>query len=99
MTMNLAKIFSLENDKLKAALRSEEYDKVKELILLANANDLGGETIQQAKILEGNLRNTGIDLKYLIGNSTDGAANMQVTYNRFSSHLSLVVPEQIHIWC
>jgi DNA polymerase-3 subunit alpha len=60
MTMNLAKIFSLENDKLKAALRSEEYDKVKELIILANANDLGGETIQQAKILEGNLRNTGI---------------------------------------
>lgn len=24
-----------------------------------------------------NLTNTGIDLKYLIGNSTDGAANMQ----------------------
>ncbi len=59
-TLNLAKIFTLENDKLKAALRSEEYDKVKELIILANANDLGGETIQQAKILEGNLRNTGI---------------------------------------
>ncbi|WP_284652737.1 DNA polymerase III subunit alpha [Flavobacterium terrisoli] len=59
-TLNLAKIFSLENDKLKAALRAEEYDKVKELIELANANDLGGETIQQAKILEGNLRNTGI---------------------------------------
>ena len=46
-----------------------------------------------------NLRNTGIDLKYLIWNSTDGAANMQGTYNGFSSHLSLVVPEQIHIWC
>jgi len=59
-TLNLAKIFTLDNDKLKAALRSEEYDKVKELIELANANDLGGETIQQAKILEGNLRNTGI---------------------------------------
>jgi len=59
-SLNLAKIFTLDNDKLKAALRSEEFDKVKELILLANANDLGGETIQQAKILEGNLRNTGI---------------------------------------
>ena len=46
-----------------------------------------------------NLRDTGLDLKYLIGNSTDGAANMQGTYNGFSSHLSLVVPEQIHIWC
>ncbi|MBF6641781.1 DNA polymerase III subunit alpha [Flavobacterium sp. J49] len=60
MTMNLAKIFTLDNDKLKAALRAEEYDKVKELIELANADDLGGETIQQAKTLEGNLRNTGI---------------------------------------
>lgn len=59
-SLNLAKIFTLDKDKLKAALRSEEFDKVKELILLANANDLGGETIQQAKILEGNLRNTGI---------------------------------------
>jgi DNA polymerase-3 subunit alpha len=58
--LNLAKIFTLDNDKLKAALRAEEFDKVKELIELANANDLGGETIQQAKILEGNLRNTGI---------------------------------------
>jgi DNA polymerase-3 subunit alpha len=47
-TLNLAKIFTLDND------------KVKELIELANGNDLGSETIQQAKILEGNLRNTGI---------------------------------------
>jgi DNA polymerase-3 subunit alpha len=36
----------------------EEYDKIKELIGLANEDDLGGETIQQAKVLEGNLRNT-----------------------------------------
>ncbi|MDI9256459.1 DNA polymerase III subunit alpha [Flavobacterium sedimenticola] len=58
--LNLAKIFTLDNDKLKAALRAEEFDKVKELIELANGNDLGSETIQQAKVLEGNLRNTGI---------------------------------------
>ena len=58
--LNLAKIFTLENDKLKAALRSDEFDKVKELIDLANGGDLSSETIQQAKVLEGNLRNTGI---------------------------------------
>ncbi len=58
--LNLAKIFTLEKDKLKAALRSDEYDKVKELIELANSEDLGAETINQAKLLEGNLRNTGI---------------------------------------
>ncbi|POS01246.1 DNA polymerase III alpha subunit [Flavobacterium croceum DSM 17960] len=58
--LNLAKIFSLELDKLKAAVRSEEFDKVKELIELAQAENLASETINQAKILEGNLRNTGI---------------------------------------
>ena len=58
--LNLAKIFSMDDAKLKAALRPEDFDKVKELIALGNASDLGGETIQQAQILEGNLRNTGI---------------------------------------
>jgi DNA polymerase-3 subunit alpha len=58
--LKLDKIFSLDDKALKSALRAEEYDKVKELIELANADDLGSETINQAKILEGNLRNTGI---------------------------------------
>ena len=60
LNLNLAKIFSMEDAKLKAALRPEDFDKVKELIALAAEKDLGGETLQQAKILEGNLRNTGI---------------------------------------
>jgi DNA polymerase-3 subunit alpha len=60
LNLNLAKIFSMEEDKLKKALRPEDFDKVKELIALGKASDLGGETIQQAQILEGNLRNTGI---------------------------------------
>ncbi|MDI1257037.1 MAG: DNA polymerase III subunit alpha [Flavobacterium sp.] len=60
LNLNLAKIFSYDDAKLKAALRPEEFDKVKELIALAKMNDLGGETLQQAQVLEGNLRNTGI---------------------------------------
>jgi DNA polymerase-3 subunit alpha len=59
-TMSLAKIFSLDEAKLKAAVRSEEYDRVKELVDLEKGTDLSGLTIQQAKILEGTLRNTGI---------------------------------------
>src|SRR6218665_2856666 len=58
--LNLAKIFSMDDAKLKAALRPEDFDKVKELIALAKEADLGGQTLQQAQILEGNLRNTGI---------------------------------------
>jgi DNA polymerase-3 subunit alpha len=60
INLNLAKIFSMDDSSLKKALRPEDFDKVKELIALGNSSDLGGETIQQAQILEGNLRNTGI---------------------------------------
>ena len=58
--LNLAKIFSMDEASLKKALRPEEFDKVKDLIALGGTKDLGGDTIQQAQILEGNLRNTGI---------------------------------------
>lgn len=58
--LKLDKIFSMDQAALKQALRAEEYDKVKELIELANEGSLSSETITQAKILEGNLRNTGI---------------------------------------
>jgi DNA polymerase-3 subunit alpha len=60
INLNLEKIFSMDAAKLKAALRPEDFEKVKELIALSKASDLGSETIQQAQILEGNLRNTGI---------------------------------------
>jgi DNA polymerase-3 subunit alpha len=57
---NLARFLSEDEALIKKAVRPEEYDKIKELIALAGEDDLGGETIQQAKVLEGNLRNTGI---------------------------------------
>lgn len=58
--MSLAKIFSLDEAELKKKLRSDEYEKVVQLKALSNTKDLIGQTIQQAKILEGSLRNTGI---------------------------------------
>jgi len=58
--MSLAKIFSMEDNVLKKSLRSDEYEKVVQLKELSNTDDLAGQTIQQAKVLEGSLRNTGI---------------------------------------
>jgi DNA polymerase-3 subunit alpha len=58
--MKLAKIFSLDEAGLKSGLRADEYERVIELMSVAAGNNLSGETIQQAKILEGSLRNTGI---------------------------------------
>lgn len=57
---NLARFISESEEEVKKALRSDEFDNVKELIAIANEDDLAGETIQQAKILEGSMRNTGI---------------------------------------
>ena len=45
---------------IKKILRPEDFEKIKELIGISKDDDLSGETIQQAQILEGNLRNTGI---------------------------------------
>jgi DNA polymerase-3 subunit alpha len=58
--MKLAKIFNLEEKALKAAMRPDEYERVLELKNLSNAKNLSAETIEQAIILEGSLRNTGI---------------------------------------
>jgi DNA polymerase-3 subunit alpha len=57
---NLARFLSEKEEDVKKAVRSDEFDRVKELIEIANQGELSGETIQQAKILEGSLRNTGI---------------------------------------
>jgi DNA polymerase-3 subunit alpha len=57
---NLARFIAEDESEVKKALRSEEFEKVLELINIANGEDLAGETIQQAKILEGSLRNTGV---------------------------------------
>lgn len=57
---NLARLLSEDEALIKKTLRPEEFDRVKELIALANEKSLCSDTINQAKFLEGNLRNTGI---------------------------------------
>ncbi|SDM07400.1 DNA polymerase III subunit alpha [Pedobacter antarcticus] len=58
--LKLAKIFNLDEKALKGVLRADEYERVVELKDLAESKSLSAETIQQARILEGSLRNTGI---------------------------------------
>lgn len=57
---NLKRFLSEPEEEIKKVLRSEEFDAVKELIKVAQQGDLLSETIQQAKIIEGSMRNTGI---------------------------------------
>ena len=58
--IKLSKIFGLEEKELQKNLRADEFQKVKEFLSLSEEASLSGETIQQAKVLEGSLRNTGI---------------------------------------
>jgi DNA polymerase III subunit alpha len=57
---SLSRFMNDAEAEIKKVLRPEDFDKMKELIILSKDTDLSGETIQQAQILEGNLRNTGI---------------------------------------
>ena len=58
--IKLNKLFSSSENELKETLRSDEFSRVKELREMAQVDDLAGQTLQQAQILEGSLRNTGI---------------------------------------
>ncbi len=56
----LNKIFGLSDQELRRKFRSDELPKVNELLNLSEGSDLEAQTINQAKILEGSVRNTGI---------------------------------------
>lgn len=58
--IKLGKIFDLSDKELKEKLRAEEVLRVNEIKNLADEDSISGQTIQQAKVLEGSLRNTGI---------------------------------------
>lgn len=56
----LNKIFGLSDAELRSRFRSDELPKVVELLAMAQGSNLEAQTINQAKILEGSVRNTGI---------------------------------------
>ncbi len=57
--LKLKDIFEKDEKKLSDDLRSEDYSNVLELKSLSKGNDLQAETINQARVLEGSLRNVG----------------------------------------
>ena len=56
----LAKLFGWDDKTRKQKLKSDEIGMAEELIKISEGNDLSAETINQARILEGSVRNTGI---------------------------------------
>jgi DNA polymerase-3 subunit alpha len=58
--LKLGKIFNMEDKALKEVLRTEELEAVNRLKALSEGAGLEAETIKQARVLEGSMRNTGI---------------------------------------
>ena len=56
----LKKIIGVDEKVLKSKFNSEELLKVNELLAISEGDDLESETLNQAYILEGSVRNTGI---------------------------------------
>ncbi|WP_435182292.1 DNA polymerase III subunit alpha [Cellulophaga omnivescoria] len=56
----LKKIIGVDEKTLKSKFNSEELAKINELLEISEGDDLESETLNQAYILEGSVRNTGI---------------------------------------
>ncbi len=56
----LSKIFGLDENELRNKFRAEDLEKVNQLLNISEGEDLEAETINQARKLEGSVRNTGI---------------------------------------
>ena len=56
----LGKIFGLSEKELAAKFRAEDLEKINELLNISDGDDLQADTVNQARILEGSVRNTGI---------------------------------------
>ena len=56
----LSAIFETSQKDLRNKFRPDDLDRINQLLMIANSENLESETIKQARVLEGSLRNTGI---------------------------------------
>ncbi len=56
----LAKIFGMDEKTIRSKFRGDEVEKINELLNISEGDDLEAETVNQARVLEGSVRNTGI---------------------------------------
>ena len=56
----LNKIFGVDEKELSSKFRADDMLKINQLLNISDGDDLEAETVNQAKILEGSVRNTGI---------------------------------------
>ena len=56
----LSSIFETDHKELRNKFRADDLDKINQLLSISQKDNLESQTIKQARLLEGSLRNTGI---------------------------------------
>ncbi|AVR47365.1 DNA polymerase III subunit alpha [Christiangramia fulva] len=56
----LSKLFAMDEKTIRSKFRGDEVEKINELLNISEGDDLEAETVNQARVLEGSVRNTGI---------------------------------------
>ncbi len=88
--IKLRKLFAMSKDELKGKLKnnSEDLQKADELLKLAQENSLEGKTVNQARIIEGSLRNTGIH-----------ACGVIITPDDITNFVPVAKAKDSNMWC
>ena len=84
----LSKLFAMSDKELKGALRSEQIALAQELIKIADGTDLEARTVNQARVIEGSVRNTGIH-----------ACGVIITPDDITNFAPVATAKDSDMWC
>lgn len=85
-------------DQCSIVIRYVLHDGIHEkLIAVKSCHDSTGKGMSE--LLMHTLQKLDINIENCIGNSTDGAANMQGQYKGMTAFLTKSSPNQVHVWC
>ncbi|MDX5324931.1 MAG: DNA polymerase III subunit alpha [Bacteroidota bacterium] len=86
--IKLGKLFGMSDDELKSKLNSDQMDMARQLKEIAGRTDLEGQTINQARVLEGSVRSTGIH-----------ACGVIITPSDIREHIPVATAKDSEMWC
>ncbi len=86
--IKLNKLFGMDDKQLSSKLNADQLEMAKQLKAIAKQNNLEGETIKQATVLEGSVRNTGIH-----------ACGVIITPSDIREHIPVAVSKDSNLWC
>lgn len=90
--IKLGKLFGLDDNKLKEKLNAEQLAMANQLKEISNGANLEAEVVNQARVLEGSVRNTGIHACGVIITPSDIREHVPVAISKISI-------EDQNLWC